>query len=122
MGEVLDKLSILYIKQGTIDNAQALRYITEEIDSLDSTLRGICLEKDIVQGYIKQLTAINRRMWKHIKLIQDKIKNEEYDEIFINSSIMMQKINDERFLLKNKINHRFGSKIKEVKEHIAGER
>ena len=59
--------------------------------------------------------AVNKKLWK----IEDEIRilerNKQFDEKFIKLARNVYITNDERFLIKNKINNLFGSNIKEEK-------
>ena len=57
------------------------------------------------------------KLWEIEDQIRLKEKNKEFDNTFIDLARNVYKTNDERFILKNKINNHFGSEIKEQKDY-----
>ena len=70
LGELIDKISILRIKQKKIDNKNKLIYINEELLLLESTLSASIKDKKI-EEYLKDLIKINSELWK----IEDDIRD-----------------------------------------------
>jgi hypothetical protein len=117
IGELIDKLSILYIKKTKISNPEKLEFINEEFELLYNISSYYLNEENISTLYSK-LVEINSKLWE----IEDEIRNNEnskiFDSRFIHLARQVYQTNDERFSLKNKINELTNSKIREQKEHI----
>lgn len=117
-GELIDKLTILSIKQEKITDVQKLKNITKEKSSLDIIAKKLKTADD--KGYEKffyQLQEVNRKLWD----IEDKIRKlemkKDFSEQFIQLARSVYITNDERFKIKNTINLHFHSDMKEEKEY-----
>ena len=117
VGELLDKISILEIKQEKIKNAESLKFIKDEYNVLKAEL-----DKNIkIDGNLKNLFSslkeINSKLW----VIEDDKriceKNKDFSEKFIKLSRDVHFLNDKRAKIKLEINNYTGSKIKEIKEY-----
>lgn len=116
VGELLDKLSILYIKKQKIVDPIKLSAVNKEFDLLHERSLVYLSDKDLFNLY-DNLIIINSKLWN----IEDEIrvceKNEIFDETFIKLARAVYITNDERFELKNKINQVAGSEIQEQKSY-----
>jgi hypothetical protein len=117
VGELIDKLSILYIKKNKISNQEKLVFIEEEFELLYNTSSLYFEDSKIFQMY-HSLVDINSKLWE----IEDEIRNIESTKVFDSKFIQLARqvylINDERFSVKNMINELTDSKIREQKEYI----
>ena len=117
IGELIDKLSILYIKKTKISNPEKLEFINEEFELLYNISSYYLNEENISTLYSK-LVEINSKLWE----IEDEIRNNEnskiFDSHFIHLARQVYQTNDERFSLKSKINELTDSEIREQKEHV----
>jgi hypothetical protein len=115
IGEVIDKITILQIKKKNIDNKTKLCYINEELNVLQGTLQseGINVPKDLIES----LRNVNQKLWDTEDIIRLKEKNGKFDEEFIKHARQDAILNDQRFLIKNKINNHCESSIKEQKSY-----
>lgn len=117
IGELIDKLSILEIKKVKISNADKLLSINNEYDLLKN-FSSIYLQDDKIYNLYKELININSSLWE----IEDRIRQLElenrFEGEFIYVARSVYKLNDKRFLLKNKINEITSSGIKEVKGYV----
>ena len=116
LGELLDKISILVIKEKKILDNKKQHYIKNELDILNETLeRSISHSK--VKEYIKRLIEINSELW----IIEDDIRDCErkkiFDQKFIELARAIYITNDKRSKIKLEINNKFGSKLVEVKSY-----
>tara|TARA_R110002124_G_scaffold116567_1_gene273184 strand:- start:4108 stop:4494 length:387 start_codon:yes stop_codon:yes gene_type:complete len=114
-GEVFDKISILEIKEKKITDPSKLRYVTEELKSLQHTLlsEGVNIPKELYQS----LKDINIKLWETEDIIREREASENFDEEFIKHARLDAKWNDQRFLIKNEINSYCNSSIKEQKSY-----
>ena len=117
IGELLDKISILEIKQEKIKDAEKLKYIHDEYKVLKEQLSINVTSDDKLNELFTSLKEINSKLW----LIEDDKrmceKNSDFSEKFIKLSRDVHFLNDDRAKIKLQINDHTGSKIKEIKEY-----
>jgi len=117
VGELLDKLSILEIKQEKIKDSKKLKYINDEYAVLKEQLKKNVHSDNTLDKLFNSLKKINSKLW-HIE--DDKRmceKNSDFGEKFIKLSRDVHFLNDDRAKIKLEINNHTGSKIKEIKEY-----
>ena len=117
VGELLDKISILEIKQEKIKDAESLKFITDEYNVLKSELDKNIKTDEKLKNLFNSLKEINSKLW----VIEDDKrmceKNKDFGEKFIKLSRDVHFLNDNRAKIKLEINNHTGSKIKEIKEY-----
>ena len=117
VGELLDKISILEIKQEKIKNTEKLKFINEEHSILKDQLNKNVKSDQKLNELFETLKKINGKLW----IIEDDKrqceKDKDFNEKFIKLSRDVHLLNDERAKIKLKINNLTGSKIKEIKEY-----
>ena len=117
VGELLDKISILEIKQEKIKDPESLKFITDEYNVLKAELDKNIKTDDNLNNLFNSLKEINSKLW----VIEDDKrmceKNKDFGEKFIKLSRDVHFLNDERAKIKLEINNHTGSKIKEIKEY-----
>ena len=117
VGELLDKISILEIKQEKIKNAESLKFIKDEYNVLKSQFEENIKNDEKLKNLFNSLKEINSKLW----LIEDDKrmceKNKDFGEKFIKLSRDVHFLNDDRAKIKLEINNHTGSKIKEIKEY-----
>jgi hypothetical protein len=116
LGELVDKISILHIKNINIKDEEKLKLIREELELLNQTLNKHIKNNDI-QNYLDSLIQINSKLWAIEDDIRDCERNKKFDQIFIDLARSVYFTNDKRSELKLEINKNFGSKIIEVKSY-----
>ena len=118
VGELLDKISILEIKQKKIKDAENLKFIIDEYNILKSELDKNIKTDENLKNLFNSLKEINSKLW----VIEDDKriceKNKDFGEKFIKLSRDIHFLNDNRAKIKLEINNHTGSKIKEIKEYI----
>ena len=119
IGELLDKLSILEIKQEKIKDTDKLEYINDEYSVLKEQLSKNVKSDEKLNKLFNSLKEINSKLW----IIEDDKrmceKNSDFGEKFIKLSRDIHFLNDKRANIKLDINNHTGSKIKEIKEYTA---
>ena len=115
MGEVLDKITILQIKLENLKDEKKLSHVRHELNTLEHALAQ--REVEIPEDLFKKLKDVNQTLWDTEDIIRDKEKKGEFDEEFIKHARLDAKLNDQRFLVKNEINHFYDSNIKEQKSY-----
>ena len=117
IGELLDKISILEIKQEKIKDPEKLKFISDEHAVLKDQLNKNVKSNDEIEKLFLSLKEINTKLW----LIEDDKrlceKEKDFTEKFIKLSRDVHFLNDNRAKIKLDINNHTGSKIKEIKEY-----
>ena len=116
LGELVDKISILHIKNSNIKDEVKLKFIREEMDMLIKTLDEH-ITKDKIQIYLDSLIEINSKLWVIEDKIRDCERNKNFDQKFVDLARSVYFTNDKRSQVKLNINNKFGSKIIEVKSY-----
>ena len=119
IGELLDKISILEIKQGKIKDPEKLKFINKEHSILKNQLDNNVKSDDKLNDLYQSLKEINSKLW----VIEDDKrqceKDKDFGEKFIKLSRDVHFLNDDRAKIKLKINNHTGSVIKEIKEYTS---
>ncbi|MDC3069233.1 DUF6165 family protein [Candidatus Pelagibacter sp.] len=117
IGELLDKISILEIKQGKIKDPEKLKFINNEHSILKDQLEKNIKSDDKLNDLYQSLKEINSKLW----VIEDDKrqceKDKNFGEKFIKLSRDVHFLNDDRAKIKLEINNHTGSVIKEIKEY-----
>tara|TARA_X000000368_G_scaffold369384_1_gene317900 strand:- start:148 stop:537 length:390 start_codon:yes stop_codon:yes gene_type:complete len=117
IGELLDKISILEIKQEKIKDPTKLKFIRDEHSILRKQLETNVKSDEKLDNLFKSLKEINAKLW----VIEDDKrqceKEKNFSEKFIKLSRDVHFLNDDRAKIKLEINNHTGSKIKEIKEY-----
>ena len=116
LGELVDKISILIIKQKNIIDKAKLEYVNKEFGYLQKTLIKYVQQEEI-NKYLNDLVLINSRLWKIEDDIRECERNKKFDQKFIDLARKVYFTNDERAKVKNDINKGFGSELVEVKSY-----
>jgi len=116
LGELVDKISILHIKNINIKDNEKLKLIREELELLNQTLNKH-IKKNDIQNYLDSLIEINSKLWVIEDDIRDCERNKKFDQTFIDLARSVYFTNDKRSEVKLEINKKFGSKIIEVKSY-----
>ena len=119
IGELLDKISILEIKQGKIKDPEKLKFINNEHSILKDQLDKNVKSDDKLNDLYQSLKEINSKLW----VIEDDKrqceKDKDFGEKFIKLSRDVNFLNDDRAKIKLEINNHTGSVIKEIKEYTS---
>ena len=119
VGELLDKISILEIKQEKIKDHEKLKFINDEHSILKSQLEQNVKTDEKLEKLFQSLKEINSKLWviEDDKRLCEKEKN--FGEKFIKLSREVHFLNDDRAKIKLEMNNHTGSKIKEIKEYTS---
>ena len=119
VGELLDKISILEIKQEKIKDPEKLKFINDEHSILKDQLDSNVKSDEKLNTLFQSLKDINAKLW----VIEDDKrqceKEKDFTEKFIKLSRDVHFLNDDRAKIKLEINNLTGSKIKEIKEYTS---
>ena len=117
VGELLDKISILEIKQEKIKDTEKLKFINEEHSILKDQLNKNVKSDQKLNELFETLKKINAKLWIIEYNKRQFEKDKDFTEKFIKLSRDVHFLNDERAKIKLEINNLSGSKIKEIKEY-----
>ena len=115
IGEVVDKITILQIKEKNIKEKSKLKHVRQELKSLLLALEngGVQVPTEMVD----ELREINQKLWDTEDIIRLLEKQEDFNSEFVKHARLDAILNDKRFLVKNKINNCCQSFIKEQKSY-----
>ena len=117
IGELLDKISILEIKQEKIKDPEKLKFINNEHSILEGQLKKSVKSDDKLNNLYQSLKGINAKPW----VIEDDKRQSEKDKDFGEKLMKLTRdvnfLNDDRAKIKLEINNLTGSTIKEIKEY-----
>lgn len=113
IGDAIDRLSILQIKQEKIKCKNSLKLIKKEKKYLKKSLKKIKSYK----YFLKKIKKINVKMWNCNDERKNKIKKNKIDSKYLKLTIQESELNDKRYLLKKEIDLHFNSEIKEQKNY-----
>ncbi len=119
VGELLDKISILEIKQEKIKDPAKLKFINEEHSILKDQLNSNVKSDQKLTELFDSLKQINAKLW----VIEDDKRQCEKEKDFTDSFIKLSRdvhfLNDDRAKIKLEINNHTNSTIKEIKEYTS---
>tara|TARA_R110000744_G_scaffold373384_1_gene485519 strand:+ start:235 stop:621 length:387 start_codon:yes stop_codon:yes gene_type:complete len=115
IGEILDKITILDIKLERISDESRLSYVQGEKDVLEEALKleGVEINSELYQ----ELRDINIKIWDTEAGFREKEAKQEFDDEFVQFARLNAKYNDERFLVKKRINEHYDSPVREQKSY-----
>ena len=114
LGELIDKITILEIKQIHMTGIK-LKNVDKELKLLKNTLQDTNLEIDI--DLINNLKEVNKKLWEIEDNIRIKESNQEFDKKFIELARLVYKENDKRASIKKEINQKYNSELVEEKSY-----
>ena len=117
VGELLDKLTILEIKKDKIKDAEKLKFINLEYDSLKEQYDKNVKVDEKIKNLFSELKEINAKVWDLEDNKRQCEKDSKFGDHFILLSREIHFLNDKRASIKLEINNHTGSKIKEIKEY-----
>jgi len=121
VGELIDKITILEIKQQRIADAAKQLNISRELQALVAVVE----EQEL--GYPlgalaelgQQLSAVNQQLWDIEDDIRECERQADFGTRFVELARAVYHRNDERAVLKRRINEQCGSELVEEKSYAA---
>lgn len=121
LGEVVDKVTILRIKERRLTDPLAVEDVRRE-------LRGL-LHAWSVEGYpdvdtiefYPRLVEVNQALWDVEDALRSHERAGDFGDRFVRLARSVYRLNDERAALKRAINHHFGSTLVEHKSYGGGQ-
>jgi hypothetical protein len=121
VGELIDKISILEIKQQRITDTARQQNITRELKALMSVIEQHQLgyPKGALAELGQQLSAVNQLLWQIEDDIRECERQADFGARFIELARAVYHRNDERAAIKRQINDLCGSELVEEKSYAA---
>ena len=117
VGELIDKISILELKQKHIKNNEQLKNIVKELNILKPLLKENRLESLEVNELYLKLYKVNSQLWEIEDKIREKEKEKNFDKEFVRLARSVYFTNDKRAQIKKEINIVSGSQLVEEKSY-----
>ena len=118
VGELVDKITILLIKQERISTPAKLTNINAELNELTKILDTLSNDHfDSIANLFIQLKEVNNELWDIENYKRACESTENFDLIFIDAARNVYLKNDLRAKIKREINILTGSSIVEEKQH-----
>lgn len=118
-GELLDKLTILEIKEQRITDPAKLENIRREKETLEMSASRHIDASAAIDEDKRALKAVNERLWEIEDEIREHERSQTFDARFIELARSVYVENDQRAALKKRINEHLGSDIAEEKSYAA---
>jgi hypothetical protein len=118
-GELLDKITILVIKQERISDPAKLANVRKEHEMLMSVYRGQIAEVPELVTLRNQLTEINSQLWDIEDEIRDHERRKDFGQRFVELARSVYRTNDQRSSTKRTINDLLKSALVEEKSYSA---
>ena len=115
VGELIDKITILKIKQQKASDSQKLSNINRELEELEHAWNTANTSGVDISDLQNQLTQVNENLWEIEDDIRAKEATNAFDQGFIDLARSVYKQNDLRAALKKEINLLTGSALVEEK-------
>ena len=113
-GELIDKYTILCIKQIKINDVNKLEFITKEKNELQRFVLEV-KDRNKIDNLILDLQKVNLKLWSIEDKLREKEKNKSFDQNFIDLARSVYINNDKRAEIKLEINKITKCKIREIK-------
>ena len=116
-GELIDKITILEIKSQRMTDAAKLHNVRTELALLTDTWRASPFSATDIRAEWDALREVNGKLWDIEDRIRDRERDGDFGAEFIELARAVYVTNDERAVLKKKINTRLGSTLVEEKSY-----
>lgn len=116
-GELLDKISILEIKNERIRDENKLGHIRRELETLNRSRHGTVADNEEIATLFAELKVINEQLWEiedDIRLLE---KASDFGDAFVALARSVYITNDRRAVVKRAIDELLESDIGEVKSY-----
>ena len=116
-GELIDKITILEIKSQRMTDAAKLHNVRTELALLTDTWRASPFSATDIRAEWDGLREVNGKLWDIEDRIRDRERDGDFGAEFIELARAVYVTNDERAVLKKKINTKLGSTLVEEKSY-----
>jgi len=118
-GELLDKITILRIKKERVRDPAKLANVCLELELLEQTWRQSGCAAASRGEDEHALRGVNEKLWDIEDRIRSKESTQSFDAEFIELARSVYLTNDERAVIKRRINISLGSRILEEKSYAS---
>jgi hypothetical protein len=121
VGELIDKITILEIKQQRIPDAAKLHNIARELSALMQVVdqQQLGYPAGPLAELGRELSAVNQQLWGIEDDIRECERQADFGPRFIELARAVYHRNDERAAIKRRINEQCGSELVEEKSYAA---
>ena len=116
-GELIDKITILEIKNERIADAAKLRNVRVELETLCAARDQAMEKSDDLTRLTAELKTVNEALWEIEDDIRDCERQRDFGPRFIELARSVYHQNDRRAAVKRQINELLGSKLIEEKSY-----
>jgi hypothetical protein len=117
VGELLDKISILELKEAAIAEPAKHANVVRELAALEEVRRREVAPLPELEALYAELKRVNGRLWQIEDDIRDHERAGRFDAAFVALARSVYRENDRRAALKRQINELTGSEIVEEKSY-----
>ena len=117
VGELIDKITILQIKNKFIKNKDQLKNINNELSILEPLLKKNKLNTPEINQLLSELYKVNMELWEIEDKIREKERKSDFKDEFITLARSVYITNDKRAKIKKNINLISGSQLIEEKSY-----
>ena len=117
VGELIDKITILQIKNKFIKNNDQLKNINNELSILEPLLKKNKLNTPEINQLLSELYKVNMELWEIEDQIREKERKSDFKDEFITLARSVYITNDKRAKIKKNINLISGSYLIEEKSY-----
>lgn len=116
-GDVVDKVTILVIKEERIDDPQKVEHVRNELKVLREAWKEEGLPEMTELEDWQPLLDVNGKLWNVEDEIRECERQDDFGETFIELARSVYRLNDTRARHKNNISVKLGSKLLEQKSY-----
>lgn len=117
LGEVVDKVTILLLKEKYLSSPEALHNVQAELAALKKSWADAGLSPMETLAGWHRLCEVNAALWKVEDDLRDCERAQQFDTHFISLARSVYHLNDQRAILKRSINTALGSELIEEKSY-----
>jgi len=120
VGELLDKITILEIKNLRITDSAKRANVVKELEALKVVAEtSLDLNSEMLR-ILDELRSINNRLWDVEDRLRECERNKDFGNSFIELARSVYRYNDQRALFKKQLNKLTGSELIEEKSYADG--
>jgi hypothetical protein len=116
-GELIDKITILQIKNEHVREPAKLRNIHAELAALTAACDQALPPSEEVSALALELKQVNEAIWEVEDALRLREREQHFDDGFIELARQVYRTNDRRAAIKRRINEFYSAQFVEEKEH-----
>lgn len=116
LGELTDKLTILYIKRRHVTQLTQVMHVEKEVTLLEAQLEKLPFfcDGDFID-LENELAIVNHALWNVEDELRVHEREQTFGDEFVTKARSVYHLNDRRAAIKRQLNELFGSELHEVK-------